>query len=130
MSIIKAFPIFEEKELTSLDSYDPLKAIRIQKVWKKGLKGKGITIAVLDTGIDISHPEYNGRIVGGANFTDEDDANFSNFKDYNGHGTHVAGIISTNNLKETTSVAPEANLFIGKILDKDGTGTVENLINA
>ena len=66
--------------------------IGAQDLWKEGFKGKGVKIAVLDTGIDDTHPALQGKVVKKEDFTWWDrrlDAN-----DYVGHGTHVAGIIA------------------------------------
>lgn len=131
MNIIEALPIFEkEKSISNLSQINPLQTINIDAFWKQNIKGKEITIAILDSGCSSNHPDIKNRIIGGANFTEEDNGNFDVFEDYNGHGTHVAGIVSSNNLNKITSVAPEANLFIGKVLDKHGRGSIGNLINA
>ena len=57
--------------------------------WQRGLDGTGVTVAVLDSGIDTSHPDLASQVVGSHNFTDETDAD-----DHVGHGTHVASIIA------------------------------------
>lgn len=95
--------------------------------WDKGIYGDGITIAILDTGIDLNHICLKDRIVGGINFTTE---GFSdNFQDYNGHGTHVAGIIAGNRIeKGITGIAPKANLLIIKVLDSKGNGDFDGII--
>ena len=103
--------------------------IQAPKVWDK-TKGKGITVAVLDTGCDSSHPDLQERIIGGRNFTDDDGSNPDIFLDYNGHGTHVAGTIAAQkNDKGVVGVAPEANLLIIKVLNKKGSGQYEWIIN-
>ncbi|GGA18480.1 S8 family peptidase [Psychrobacillus lasiicapitis] len=103
--------------------------IQAPKIWDK-TKGKGITVAVLDTGCDSSHPDLQERIIGGRNFTDDDGSNPDIFLDYNGHGTHVAGTIAAQkNDKGVVGVAPEANLLIIKVLNKKGSGQYEWIIN-
>jgi len=85
--------------------------------------GKGIKVGVIDTGIDLNHEDLKGRIKGYVNFTtsDRNDVN-----DENGHGTHVAGIIAAQrNGKGVVGVAPEADLYIAKAFDKDGTAEFE-----
>lgn len=103
--------------------------IQAPKIWDQ-TKGKGITVAILDTGCDTTHPDLKERIVGGRNFTDDDGGNPNVYKDYNGHGTHVAGTIAAvQNNKGVVGVAPEANLLIIKVLDKNGSGQYEWIIN-
>ncbi|MFC3884559.1 S8 family peptidase [Bacillus songklensis] len=103
--------------------------IQAQKIWDQ-TKGKGITVAILDTGCEITHPDLKERIVGGRNFTNDDGGNPDVYKDYNGHGTHVAGTIAA--IQSNTGVvgvAPEANLLIIKVLDKNGSGQYEWIID-
>ncbi len=103
--------------------------IQAPKIWDQ-TKGKGITVAILDTGCDITHPDLKERIVGGRNFTNDDGGNTRVYKDYNGHGTHVAGTIAaTENNSGVIGVAPEANLLIIKVLDKNGSGQYKWIIN-
>jgi major intracellular serine protease len=99
--------------------------IQAPQIWNK-TKGKGIKVAVLDTGCDITHPDLKDRIIGGRNFTDDDRSNPDIFNDYNGHGTHVSGTIAaTENHSGVIGVAPEAGLLIVKVLNKAGSGKYE-----
>jgi subtilisin len=96
---------------------------RIPELWRK-VNGALAVVAVLDTGCDASHPDLKKRIKDGKNFTKEKptggDAEYS---DYNGHGTHCAGIIAAEMGEGMmVGVAPKAKLLIGKILDKHGFG--------
>ncbi|KAB2330201.1 S8 family peptidase [Cytobacillus depressus] len=102
--------------------------IQAPKIWKD-TKGKGVTVAVLDTGCDITHPELKDRIISGRNFTNDDKGNPDLFMDYNGHGTHVAGTIAaTENNNGVIGVAPEASLLIVKVLNKNGSGQYDWII--
>lgn len=94
---------------------------------KRQCLGQGITAAVLDTGI-ILHPDFDRRIV---EFKD-----FVNYKneiyDDSGHGTHVAGILGGSGMLSNgtyAGMAPEVNLVIAKVLDKDGNGSVTAVLN-
>lgn len=108
-----------------------VKDIKAPDFWNKGYKGRGVTIAIIDTGVEVNHPDLKDRIIGGRNFTSEDGGDVNRYNDYNGHGTHVAGIIAASaNGTGVVGVAPEASLLILKILDRDGNGTYESAIAA
>lgn len=96
--------------------------IQAPKIWSE-TKGKGMKVAVLDTGCDVNHPDLKDRIIGGRNFTDDDSSNPEIYTDYNGHGTHVAGTIAAQeNDAGVIGVAPEADLLIVKVLNRNGSG--------
>jgi subtilisin family serine protease len=84
-------------------------------------QGKGVVVAVVDTGVDLSHPDLRGQLVPGHDFVDNDDRPM----DENGHGTLMAGIIAalTNNVTGVASVAPHAKIMPVRVLGPDGTGT-------
>lgn len=95
--------------------------IQAPMYWEKGNNGKGIKIAILDTGCDKNHPDLKDRIIEGKNFTNDDNGNLDIFNDYNGHGTHVAGTIAASkNDKGVIGVAPEADLLILKVFGAKG----------
>ena len=75
--------------------------------------GKGVDVYVVDTGIDVTHPEFGGRARLGTNALDP-----LPDEDTNGHGTHVAGIIGGS----TYGVAKDVNLVSVKVFDGDGQG--------
>lgn len=103
--------------------------IQAPKIWNV-TKGKGVTVAVLDTGCEHSHPDLKDRIIGGRNFTNDDGGDPATFFDDNGHGTHVAGIIAAQqDNKGVVGVAPETNLLIVKVLNKKGVGQYDWIIN-
>lgn len=102
--------------------------IQAPKIWNQ-TKGKGVNVAILDTGCDTAHPDLKERIVGGRNFTKDDGGNPNVYEDYNGHGTHVAGTIAAiQNNTGVVGVAPEANLLIIKVLGQNGSGQYEWII--
>jgi subtilisin family serine protease len=84
------------------------------EAWAAGYTGKGVKVAVLDTGIDADHPDFAGLIDGTASFVPGEAVD-----DVNGHGTHVAGTIvgsGTASGGENKGVAPGADLYVGKVL--------------
>ncbi|MCP3031454.1 S8 family serine peptidase [Halobacillus sp. A1] len=88
-----------------------------------GVTGEGVNVAVIDTGIDEEHPDLN--IKGGKNFINSN----SSYDDDNGHGTHVAGVIGAeDNSIGIIGVAPQANLYALKALDRDGEGWEAEII--
>lgn len=81
--------------------------------------GSGVTAYVIDTGIYISHTEFNGRATIGADFVND-----GNSGDCNGHGTHVAGTIGGTRY----GVAKNVNLVAVRVLNCSGSGTVAGVI--
>ncbi|MCU5041377.1 S8 family peptidase [Bacillus cereus] len=89
-------------------------------------KGEGIRVAILDTGIDATHPDLAANYKKGMNFTTN---NFTDIMDRKGHGTHCAGIIAgCDNSIGIVGVAPKAELYIAKVLADDGSGLVEAIV--
>ncbi len=83
-----------------------------------GNAGTGIKVAVIDTGIDLDHPDLAANVQSGATFVG------SSAEDDNGHGTHVAGTIGAlDNSIGVVGVAPEVSLYPVKVLDRRGSGT-------
>ncbi|SET37198.1 major intracellular serine protease [Salinibacillus kushneri] len=104
-----------------------VRLIKASEVWGKS-KGRDQTIAVLDTGC-ADHRDLNQNIIGGRNFTTDDNGNPEIFEDYNGHGTHVAGTIAAaENGDGVIGVAPESKLLILKVLNENGSGQYDWII--
>ncbi len=131
----KAYPNLEVK--TNLMDSVPL--IGADSLWQvvlddNSLTGIGVSIAIIDTGIDYTHPDFGSctseqflsgncaKVVGGYDFINED----NNPIDDQGHGTHVAGIVAGNGLLK--GVAPDANLYAFKVLDAGGSGSFADVI--
>jgi subtilisin family serine protease len=83
--------------------------------------GKGVKLAILDTGFDFTHPDFSGRTIHRKSFVGTRQA-----KDMEGHGTHIAGIAGGDRKGRDGvryGLASGARLYIGKILDDAGEGT-------
>ncbi|WP_110114594.1 S8 family peptidase [Bacillus sp. CGMCC 1.16541] len=108
-----------------------IQLIEAPVLWQEGYKGQGMVIAVLDTGCDMAHRDLKERIIDGYNFTSDDKGDPTNYDDYNGHGTHVAGTIcAMENEQGVVGVAPLAKLLVLKVLSKEGFGTNEWVVAA
>lgn len=97
-------------------------------VWKAGYDGTGVKVAVLDSGIDLTHPDLKDKVVESRNFTAE-----ASVTDLNGHGTHVASTIVGSGAASGGTykgVAPGAELLVGKVLNKSGQGSTSAVIGA
>ncbi|GAA2921342.1 S8 family serine peptidase [Streptomyces erythrogriseus] len=97
------------------------------EVWKNGHRGEDVKVAVLDTGVDASHPDLAGRISEAEDFSGS-----SGTGDAFGHGTHVASIVGGSGAASggaRKGVAPGADLLIGKVLGDDGFGTASQVID-
>jgi len=122
---IRPFKKQHQKLSSSID------IIKARNVWEQTNKGQGVVVAIIDTGVDTTHPDLTDKIIGGYNFTSEDRGNTEIFTDYNGHGTHVAGIIAAENYEMgVVGVAPNCRLLILKILNRFGEGSYNGLISA
>ncbi|KUM29845.1 peptidase S8 [Arthrobacter sp. EpRS66] len=88
--------------------------------------GKGINVAVLDTGFDAAHPDFAGRTITAKSFVEGEDA-----ADGHGHGTHCIGSSCgprTPAQGPGYGVASEANIFAGKVLGADGSGSDSTIL--
>lgn len=90
-----------------------------------GYTGTGYTIAVLDTGIDYTHPALASSYIGGWDFVDDD----ADPLDLNGHGTHVSGIIASDSAT-FGGIAPDVNIISLRVLDASGSGSFGDVEDA
>lgn len=86
------------------------------------LTGHGVSVAVLDTGVDLSHPDL-GALVASTSLVPGEDA-----QDQNGHGTHCAGVVCGQGTGPAYGVAPEASLHVGKVLGASGAGGLGDVL--
>ncbi|RFU82916.1 peptidase S8 [Streptomyces triticagri] len=101
--------------------------IGADKVWEAGYDGTGVKVAVVDTGVDETHPDLAGRQIAEKNFSDSEDA-----KDRQGHGTHVASTVAGSGAKsgeKFKGVAPGAELIDAKVLGDTGSGDESGIIS-
>lgn len=95
-----------------------LQAVRAQE---SGFTGRGIRVAVLDTGFDAGHPDFTGREITTRSFIDGEDSH-----DGHGHGTHCIGTSCGPRQPDGGrgyGVAPQASIYVGKVLSNEGAGS-------
>ncbi|HEX6684386.1 MAG TPA: S8 family serine peptidase, partial [Candidatus Limnocylindrales bacterium] len=96
------------------------------QAWAAGFDGTGVKVAILDTGIDETHPDLAGKVVAARNFSSDTDT-----IDHNGHGTHVASTVAgsgTASGGQRKGVAPGAQLINAKVLNAGGSGDYSAII--
>jgi thermitase len=100
--------------------------VNVLPAWDR-TRGAGQTIAVVDTGVDLTHPDLVGNLVGGHDFVDNDTVP----DDFNLHGTHVAGTAAADedNGVGVAGVAPAAKIMPVRSLDSEGSGNTASIAN-
>ncbi|WP_173075766.1 S8 family serine peptidase [Phytohabitans rumicis] len=104
--------------------------------WAAGLDGTGVTVGIIDTGIDATHPDLSGKVAVARNFVEAGQPGGDapeDVTDRHGHGTHVASIIAGSGAASAgkyKGVTPNAKLSIAKALDDSGNGTDSAVIAA
>ena len=119
----KIFP--NSKIRISLDSSIPLigadLAWNFQDCFERNVTGEGVSIAIMDTGVDYEHTDLKDNYIGGYDFVNDDDDPF----DDNGHGTHCAGILAGSGGASNfrfVGVAPDVDLYVYKVINSQGIG--------
>jgi thermitase len=123
-NVLYAEPNFiAEATVTPSDAYFSrqwgLATVRAPQAWDVTHGSSGVKIAILDTGIDLNHPDLQAKVVVNKNFTSS-----STVDDQNGHGTHCAGIAAavTNNAAGVAGLGYNCSLMNVKVLGSDGSG--------
>ncbi|MFF4065755.1 S8 family serine peptidase [[Kitasatospora] papulosa] len=107
---------------------DSVPQVNAPQAWAEGFDGKGTTVAVLDTGIDATHPDVKDRVKQSRSFVPGEEV-----VDGNGHGTHVTSTIAGSGAASdgaNKGVAPAADLIVGKVLSNEGSGADSGIIEA
>lgn len=101
--------------------------INADDVHALGYTGEGITVAVLDTGIDSDHPDLSDNVAAGwYHFLDGGATQGPGAEDDHGHGTNVSGIITSKGVVASVGVAPDADILAIKVLDSTASGWVSD----
>ena len=108
-----------------------LNQVRAPAAWATST-GRGVTIGVVDTGVDLTHEDLAVKVAGSANCIGSGgnpSACHGTAQDDMGHGTHVSGIAAavTGNGRGIAGMAPDARLLVAKVLDSNGTGSTADI---
>lgn len=130
LPIVQLKPIRPAVAPAAGHTWGPVK-VGAPQVWKDhAASGQGVTIGLIDTGVDGNHKDLAGRVVRFRNFTKITAPEEPAFDD-EGHGTHCAGIIAGGDASGSAiGIAPKVRLIAAKGLDKNGSGGLVGLIRS
>jgi len=124
--ILRVEPDVEVHALAEIDATWGVKQIGAGAVHPYN-KGTGVKVAIIDSGMDYTHPDLAANYAGGYDWVNDD----GDPMDDNGHGSHVAGTIAAAaNGTGVVGVAPEASIYALKVLDKSGSGYFSDIVAA
>lgn len=96
--------------------------------WKVGFNGKGVTVALVDTGVDIAHPDVAGRFRGGASDWFDVHGESPRPVDRHGHGTQIAGLVlGAGSSGQTLGVAPQAQWIAARVYNNRNVGRLSDV---
>ena len=99
--------------------------IDAELVWPSGNTADPVKLAIIDTGIDVKHPDLTANLKGGVSTV----GYTTSYNDDNGHGTHVAGIVgAVDNEIGVIGAGPAIDLYAVKVLDRRGSGYLSDVI--
>ena len=130
LSKISGIESITPNKIFKINLFDSIPQINADIVWRmndsngKPITGKGITIGIIDTGVDYNHTDLVGRVVGGFDFYDND----TDPMDEHGHGTHCAGIAAGNGTLK--GVAPDAEIYAYRVCSPGGSCPNIDILNA
>lgn len=144
LSFSEPAPLQSTNSASSADLLSSLQMGGVDKLHDLGIKGKGIKIGIVDTGVDYRHPALGGgfgpghKIAGGYSYISDNGTSINSPDPLTtcyggGHGTHVSGIIGMNSVSpgfDIVGVAPEATLYMYKALDCLGQGGSDQMLAA
>ena len=112
------------------------RVVNAHRVWRRGITGNGVTVAVLDSGVtaDADLVAPTNRLLASVNFADcrdEPSCPERFLSDPGGHGTHIAGIIAGNGSRsggEFVGIAPQANIVDVRVLGRTGSGRISSVV--
>jgi serine protease AprX len=127
-----------EQTTATTSIYNTTMITGAQEYWKRGFTGKGVDVAIIDTGVAALNG-LNGRVINGPDLSFESQDTTRRYKDNFGHGTHLAGIIAgkddgvttyVGNSADFVGMAPDARIVNVKVADGNGVTDVSQVIAA
>lgn len=119
----------EQKTEVTAAAFNEMEAtwgLQVTKVMKSRFSGLGVKVAVLDTGLDLTHPDFSGRTITSKSFIPNEEV-----QDHQGHGTHCIGTACGTRNPLTPpryGVAYNAEIYVGKVLSNRGSGSDEGIL--
>ena len=116
----------------SLEPQRVQRMVGSDRLWSEGVTGRGVTVALIDTGVHAAHPDLAGRVVHCEDFSHEAGTE-AHCADTFGHGTFMAGLIAGNGASSDgryKGAAPEANIVSLKVAGFDGSTDVSHVLAA
>ena len=105
-----------------------LAALGVPQAWQQGHTGRGVTVAIIDTGVDAAHPDLAGSFRGGAGDWFDVHGEHARPIDLHGHGTQLAGLVTGTGMNgQTLGVAPQAKWIAARVYNGRNIGRLSDL---